>query len=336
VVDLKRFWDKGLLYEGHKIVPFCPRCETSLSSHEVSLATRTSMTPRSSSSSKDGQRRQVPRVDDDAVDSGRNAALAVGPYYDYARVSHKGETLVLAEALLGALHGPYEVLDRFKGETLVGSRYEPLFDFFAGAEKGFIVHGADFVSLEDAPGLSTSPPLRRGRLPAPRERGRPAPPAGDAPGDALGRDRAWAGLWDQGRRPQDHPEAQGEGSSRERDDPARVPVLLALLDRARLLRAPVLVHPDDRIQERMIAANQSINWIPKEVGREPVRQLASKTTSTGPLSRERYWGTRSPSGCARRAVTARRGEHRGAPKNGPRRPGGLEARSPSPPRSTVS
>ena len=120
---LKRFWQKGLLYEGHKIVPFCPRCETSLSSHEVSLGYKDVDDPSIFIKfKKAGSEDKFLVWTTTPWTLVANAALAVGPYYDYVRVAHKGETLILGEALLGVLDGPYEILDRFKGEALARGR----------------------------------------------------------------------------------------------------------------------------------------------------------------------------------------------------------------------
>ena len=129
---------------------------------------------------------------------------------------------------------------------------------------------------------SHRPRLRRGRLPAPCERGRAAPPAGDAPGNSVGRDHPLGRDVDQGRRPQDHPQTQGRGKTlRERDDSARVPVLLALHDGACLLRATVVVRPDDGVQGRDDRREQGDQLDPQGSRREPVRQLAREQRRLG-------------------------------------------------------
>ncbi len=145
---ISEIWKKGLLYEGHKIVPYCPRCETSLSSHEVSQGYRDVSDPsvfiRFKRRDADEHFLVWTTTPWTLVS---NAALAVGEAFDYVRVRYRGETLILAEALVGVLDGPFEIVDRFKGAELVGARYEPLFDFFADEKGAFRVVAGNFVSL---------------------------------------------------------------------------------------------------------------------------------------------------------------------------------------------
>ena len=124
-----------MLFEGHKIVPYCPRCGTSLSSHEVSQGYRDVSDPSIFIKLK--------LEDEDAHflvwtttpwTLLSNVALAVGPSFDYARVEHKGQVLILAEALLPVLDGDYELLGTVKGRDLVGKRYVPCFPYFEDAE----------------------------------------------------------------------------------------------------------------------------------------------------------------------------------------------------------
>jgi isoleucyl-tRNA synthetase len=157
---LKAIWTKGLLYEGHRVVPYCPRCGTSLSSHEL------------------GQ----PGAYQDVIDQSAyvrlplrdgsaellvwtttpwtlvsNAAVAVDPQLTYVRARHDGSVFVLAEALVERVLGEgAEVLDKFPGAELVGARYEPPFDFIPGeayGPKGHTVLPADFVTADDGTGL---------------------------------------------------------------------------------------------------------------------------------------------------------------------------------------
>jgi len=153
---LKQFWERDMLYEGHKIVPYCPRCGTALSSHEVSQGYRETSDPSIFIKLK--------LVDEDAYflvwtttpwTLLSNVALAVGPDYDYVKVKNDGRVLILAEALLGVLEGETEVLERMKGSELIGKRYEPCFHYFRdrSAEGAFRVIGGDFVTLTEGTGI---------------------------------------------------------------------------------------------------------------------------------------------------------------------------------------
>ncbi|HEY7726967.1 MAG TPA: class I tRNA ligase family protein, partial [Candidatus Eisenbacteria bacterium] len=132
---LKRFWDAGLLYQGHKIVPYCPRCGTPLSSHEVSQGyedvTEPSVTVKFALEEEPGAFVLAWTTTPWTLPG--NVALAVGPDLDYVRVRQTAgggpERYYLAKARLAQLVGPYEIEQEMKGRALVGRRYRPLFDF---------------------------------------------------------------------------------------------------------------------------------------------------------------------------------------------------------------
>jgi len=122
---LKRFFDDGLITKGYKIQPYCPRCETPLSSHEVSLgyddvkdpSVYVRMRLRSSPETSFLVWTTTPWT------LIANVALAVAPDVDYVTVEHKGEQLILAESRLQVLEGDYQVLRRMKGSELAGVEY---------------------------------------------------------------------------------------------------------------------------------------------------------------------------------------------------------------------
>ncbi|MBJ7294084.1 MAG: isoleucine--tRNA ligase, partial [Ilumatobacteraceae bacterium] len=155
----KTLHEKGLIYEGFRVLAYCWRCETPLSNTET----------RMDDVYKD---RQDPALTVSfTLDSGEkilawtttpwtlpsNLALAVGPDIDYAVLQHPdGNTYIVAEARLGSyekeLEGA-ELLRTLKGRDLVGRRYTPLFPFFAGTNNAFQILGADFVTTEDGTGV---------------------------------------------------------------------------------------------------------------------------------------------------------------------------------------
>ena len=163
---LRQIWDKGLLYEGHKVVPYCPRCGTSLSSHEVaqgykdvtdpSVYVRFGV-PAGQGPVQPGDELIVWTTTPWTLVS--NAAVAVDPELEYVRAKVPGEEapLVVAAALAGRVLGEEaEVLERFPGSELVGLAYEAPFDFIPGSEwgeKGHTVLPADFVTAQDGSGL---------------------------------------------------------------------------------------------------------------------------------------------------------------------------------------
>jgi isoleucyl-tRNA synthetase len=154
----KQLWDKGLVYEGFRVLAYCWRCETPLSNTETRM--------------DDVYReRQDPALTVEfELDSGErilawtttpwtlpsNLALAVGPDIDYAVMERDGVRYVLAESRLGAYERELAGAERVAtvpGRDLVGRRYRPLFDFFADTPNAFQVLGADFVSTEDGTGV---------------------------------------------------------------------------------------------------------------------------------------------------------------------------------------
>jgi isoleucyl-tRNA synthetase len=156
--SLKQVWDKGLLYEGHKVVPYCPRCGTALSSHEVASGYEDVVDP--------SVYVRFPLRDEPNVSFlgwtttpwtlVSNAALAIAPDVDYVRARVGEETLIVAGALADRVlgEGKYEVQATVKGSELAGTAYSPPFDWIADyGDRGHTVLEADFVTTEDGTGI---------------------------------------------------------------------------------------------------------------------------------------------------------------------------------------
>ena len=169
----KSLWDKGLIYEGRYVLPYCPRCATVLSTHETAQGYKERQDPSITIRFKITSTPQGFFDRDLACGTAyflawtttpwtlpSNEALCVGPAIDYVKVRDKdsGDFYVLAQARLGAYYksvDEYEVLYKCKGADLVGVSYEPLFGYFARlAEQGaFRVFQADYVSTDDGTGI---------------------------------------------------------------------------------------------------------------------------------------------------------------------------------------
>ncbi|HKP90104.1 MAG TPA: isoleucine--tRNA ligase [Thermoleophilaceae bacterium] len=151
--SLREVWRRGLLYEGHKVVPYCPRCGTALSSHEVAQGYRDVVDPsvyvRFPVSGQEGVALLGWTTTPWTLLS--NAALAVNPDVTYVRAGG----LILAEARVEAVLGEgAEIEARFPGSDLVGTSYEPPFDYVTDyGERGHTVLPADFVTTEDGTGV---------------------------------------------------------------------------------------------------------------------------------------------------------------------------------------
>ncbi len=156
--SLKKIWDRGLLYQDYRVAPYCPRCQTSLSSHELSQGYRDD-TPDPSVYVKfrlndgDGRTSMLAWTTTPWTLPG-NVALAVHPDETYVRVRQNGEDLILAEARLSVLDGDYEVVERMRGEALVDETYQPLFTDMIPDGLAFVVLAApELVSMEEGTGI---------------------------------------------------------------------------------------------------------------------------------------------------------------------------------------
>jgi isoleucyl-tRNA synthetase len=159
--SLRQLWDKERLYEGHKVVPYCPRCGTALSSHEVALGYQEVEDPSIYV--------RFPLLGDDGSEAGEsmlvwtttpwtlpgNVAVAVAPEVTYVKARCGDETLVLAEPLLERVLGEdVQVLERLGGSELVGRKYKgPVFELEDEPANAFRVVAGDFVTTEDGTGL---------------------------------------------------------------------------------------------------------------------------------------------------------------------------------------
>ncbi|MGI8847498.1 MAG: isoleucine--tRNA ligase [Candidatus Dormibacteria bacterium] len=161
--SLKQIWDDGRLYQGYKVTPYCPRCQTSLSSHELSLGYRED-TPDPSVHVKF---RALPAADDPGDGPlyflawtttpwtlPGNVALAVHPDERYVTVRTGEDYLVLAKSRLEVLDTDYEVVRELSGDDLVDRRYEPLVDDLLPEGRAFVVIAApELVSMDDGTGI---------------------------------------------------------------------------------------------------------------------------------------------------------------------------------------
>lgn len=156
---LKQIWDKGLLYQGHKVVPQCPRCGTALSSHEVAQGyekvTEDSVYIKFELADEPGTFVLAWTTTPWTLPG--NVALALGPKLKYVKVKAGREFYILAKDRLNILLGKYKVVEEYYAKDLEGRKYKPLFDFLDLAKEtdkcAYYLALADFVTVEDGTGV---------------------------------------------------------------------------------------------------------------------------------------------------------------------------------------
>ena len=157
---LNQFFRKGLIYKGHKIVPYCPSCGTPLSSHEVAQGYQDVEDPsifvKFKLENSDNTYFLAWTTTPWTLIS--NVALAVNPQEKYVKIQHQGEYLILAQALLKIIEGEYVIIEEYYGKDLEYTKYERIFDYIPVTENAFYIACAEYVSMEDGTGIVHTAP----------------------------------------------------------------------------------------------------------------------------------------------------------------------------------
>ena len=298
---LKEIWNKGLLSKGFKIVPYCPRCGTPLSSHEVAQGYK-DVKERSAIA-------KFPVKGEDAYILAwtttpwtlpSNVALCVNPDETYVKVKMKedGTVYYMAQALCDTVlgEGTYDVLETFVGKDLEYKEYEPLFDYAVATcekqhKKAFYIVCDNYVTLTDGTGVvHIAPAFGEDDSKVGRKYDLPFVQLVDGKGE-MTKETPWAGMFCKKADPE---------------------VLKALRESGLLFSAPVFEHSYPHcwrcdtpliyyareswfikmtaVKDDLIRNNNTINWIPESIGKGRFGDWLENVQDWG-VSRNRYWGT---------------------------------------------
>ena len=304
---LKELWKKGLLYEGHKVMPYCPRCGTALSSHEVAQGYKDvkDLTCIAKFKVKGKENTYILAWTTTPWTLPSNLALCVNKTYTYAEVKvnagteeePKYENYILAKDLISSVlkDKEYELVKEFKGEELLGTEYEQLMPFAKPEGKAFVVIHGDYVTLTDGTGIvHIAPAYGEDDSLVAKQNGIAFVNLVDKSGKFVKEVEPWAGRFvrDCNEDICKWLNEQNKLFSKEKH--------LHSYPHCWRCDTPLLYYPKESwfvkmssLRDELVANNNKVNWYPDTIRTGRFGKFLENVIDWG-ISRDRYWGTPLP------------------------------------------